>query len=196
MKFDPWRHYLRGLLFESLKRPQPAIAAYREALHADPDFAQAARCLAYLHAARHEHEQAAGYYLHALRLRPGDAESWFNLGFIRDQAHDKPGAIEAFQEAARLKPTLDRAWYGMGMAHAVLGQHAEAASALARAAELQPMNGHAWYALGMAYHHCRQPDKVKEVVQHLLRFDPVMTRRLIQEAERADLAHLVQDLAI
>ncbi|PWB56526.1 MAG: hypothetical protein C3F18_04960 [Nitrosomonadales bacterium] len=196
MKFDPWRHYLRGLLFEALKRPQPAIEAYREALRHDPEFAQAARCLAYLHAARNEHEQAAGYYLLALRLKPGDAESWFNLGFIRDQAHDKPGAIEAFCEAVRLKPTLDRAWYGMGMAHAALGQHQEAVTALARAAELQPMNGHAWYALGMACHHSHQPGKVSEIVHHLLRFDPAMTRRLIQDAERADLARLVQDLAL
>lgn len=196
MKFEPWRHYLRGLLFEAIKRPQSAIAAYREALRHDPDFAQAAKCLGYLHATRHEFEAAADYYLHVLRLKPGDAETWFNLGFIRDQAHDLPGAIEAFHEAVRLKPTLDRAWYGMGMAHAAQGRHTEAVEALARAAELQPMNSHAWYALGMAYHHNHQPDKVGEVARHLLRFDPVMTRRLIQEAERADLAHLVKDLAV
>lgn len=196
MKFEPWRHYLRGLLFEAIKRPQPAIAAYREALRHDPGFIQAAKCLGYLHAMQHEYRQAADYYQHALQHKPDDADTWFNLGFIRDQAHDRPGAIEAFHEAVRLKPTLDQAWYGMGMAHAILGQHEEAVAALVRAAELQPMNGHAWYALGMAYHHSHQPDKVSEVAHHLLRFDPVMTRRLIQEAERGDLAHLVKDLAV
>ena len=67
--------------------------------------------------------------------------------------------------------------------------------ALQEAAALQPINPHAWYALGMAYHHSRNPDKVKDVVDHLFRFDPQMTRRLIHDAERSDLAHLVKDLA-
>jgi len=37
---------------------------------------------------------------------------------------------------------------------------------------------------------------VKEVALHMVRFDPAMTRQLIKEAERADLAHLVQDLQL
>ena len=57
------------------------------------------------------------------------------------------------------------------------------------------MNGHAWYALGMAYHHAHQPEKVKEVALHMVRFDPAMTRQLIKEAERADLARERTELA-
>ena len=181
MNFDQWRYYLRGLLLEMLKRPDAAMTAYRQALKAAPEFAQAASCLGYLHAARNEIDEAEDYYLLSLRLKP-NADIWFNLGFIRDKHGRKEQAIEAFREAIRLKPTLDRAWYGMGLAHGALGQHEEAARALEEAGRLQPMNAHAWYALGMAYHHAHQPDKVKEVVMHLLRFDPVMTRQLIQEA--------------
>jgi len=96
----------------------------------------------------------------------------------------------------RLNKAIDRAWYGMGLAHAHLGRHEEAAAALHEAAALQPMNPHAWYALGMAYHALNRPAKVKEVVMHLVRFDPRMTRRLIQEAGRSDLAHLVKDLVV
>jgi hypothetical protein len=33
-------------------------------------------------------------------------------------------------------------------------------------------------------------------VRHLLRFDPRMTRRLILDAGRSDLAHLVKDLVV
>jgi hypothetical protein len=58
------------------------------------------------------------------------------------------------------------------------------------------MNPHAWYALGMAYHTLHNPDKVNQVVMHLLRFDPRMTRRLIHDAGRSDLAHLVKDLVV
>lgn len=195
MKFDPWRHYLRGLLFEMFKKPERAIEAYRLALKHDPAFAQAANCMGYLHAARNAYDEAEDYFLLGLRLKP-NADVYFNLGFIRDKAGRKEKAVEAFREAVRLKPTLDRAWYGMGLALGALGQHQEAAKALEEAGRLQPMNGHAWYALGMAYHHAHQPEKVKEVALHMVRFDPAMTRQLIKEAERGDLAHLVKDLQL
>lgn len=195
MNFEQWRHYLRGLLFEAFRKPERAIGEYRLALRHNPNFAKAAFCLGYLHAARSSYDEAEDYFLLGLRLKP-DADVYFNLGFIRDKAGRREQAIEAFREAVRLKPALDRAWYGMGLAHGALGQHEEAARALEEAGRLQPMNGHAWYALGMAYHHAHQPDKVKEVVQHMLRFDPVMTRQLIQEADRSDLAHLVKDLQL
>lgn len=195
MNYDQWRHYLRGLFFEAVKRPERAIAAYGESLRHNPNFAQAARCLGYLHAARNDIQDAEDYFLLALRLKP-NADMWFNLGFVRDRHGRREAAIEAFREAVQLNPKLDRAWYGMGLAHAALGRHDEAAQALQRAAELQPMNGHAWYALGMAYHHCNQPDKVKEVALHMARFDPKLTRQLIRDAERGDLSHLIHDLRL
>jgi len=67
---------------------------------------------------------------------------------------------------------------------------------LHEAATLQPMNPHAWYQLGMAHHTLQHPDKVKEVALHLVRFDPRMTRRLILDAGRSDLAYLVKDLVV
>lgn len=195
MNFEQWRHYLRGLAFETFKRPVRAIEEYRLTLKYNPGFVQAALRLGHLHAVRNEYDEAEDNFLLGLRLKP-NADVYFNLGFIRDKAGRKERAVEAFREAVRLKPTLDRAWYGMGLALGALGQHHEAAKALEEAGRLQPMNGHAWYALGMAYHHAHQPEKVKEVALHMVRFDPAMTRQLIKEAERGDLAHLVQDLLL
>ena len=121
----------------------------------------------------------------------GDAIAWFNLGFIRHQQGRLDAAIEAFSRAVEIKPAIDRAWYGMGMAQASLGRHEQAASALERAAELQPMNSHAWYNLGMAYHTLHRPEKVEEVIRHIHRFDPKISRQLILETGRSDLAHLI-----
>ena len=56
------------------------------------------------------------------------------------------------------------------------------------------MNPHAWYHLGLAQHALHRPDKVKEAIEYLHRFDPKMTRQLIQDTNRSDLAHLVADL--
>ena len=77
-----------------------------------------------------------------------------------------------------------------------MGRHEEAAQALEQAANLQPMNPHAWYALGMAHHTLGDAAKVKYVALHLVRFDPRMTRRLIQDSGATDLAYLVRDLVV
>jgi len=196
MNLDAWRHYLRARLFEKLKRPQQAAEEFRAALGFDPGFLRAVNGLAFLLATQKEDGEAERWFREGLRLQPGNGMLHFNLGFVLDRQGRREDAVAAFREAVRLNPKLDRAWYGLGMACAHLGRHEEAAQALQEAATLQPMNAHAWYALGMAYHHSHNPDKVKEVVDHLFRFDPVMTRRLIQDAERSDLAHLVQDLRV
>ncbi len=194
MNFDAWRHCLRGRLLSRLRRTDAALRAYRDALAADPASLRALAALGYLHAQRGQYDLAEPYLTRAAQLDPGHAELRFNLGFVQDKAGRHAAAIESFEAAVRLNPKLDRAWYGMGLAQAALGRHEEAARCFGRVTELQPMNGHAWYALGMAWHHSRAPDKVKEVAEHLARFDPRMARKLIQDAGRADLAHLVRHL--
>jgi tetratricopeptide (TPR) repeat protein len=195
MNFDAWRHCLRGRLMSRLRRPEAAIRAYLDALAADPVNLRAVAALGYLYAQAKRYDLAEPYLVRAVELAPGRADLWFNLGYAQDAAGRHAAAIESFEAAVRLDPKLDRAWYGMGLAHAALGRHREAARCFGEASALQPMNGHAWYALGMAWHHSREPDKVKEVAEHMVRFDPQLTRKLIQETGRADLAPLVAHLA-
>jgi tetratricopeptide (TPR) repeat protein len=196
MNLDAWRHYLRGRFFELVRRPARAIDEYRAALALDPRATRIAHILAFLYSRRGEHAEAERHFRLVLAHEPGNAAAWFNLGFLHDQRRDLAAAIEAFREAVRLDPTLDRAWYGLGHALATLGRHAEALPALERAAALQPMNPYAWYHLGMTHYRLHDPDKVKEAILHLHRFDPKMARKLIRDAERPDLAHLVADLRV
>lgn len=193
MNFDFLRHYLRGRLFTRLKRLDQAVAAYEAALALAPDDVRVLRALGYLHGERGEREAAEGYLRRALALGP-DAVGWFNLGYLLDQSGRREEAIAAFGEATRLDPRLDRAWYGLGLAHAASGQHEAAVAALEQAAQLEPRNPHIWYALGMAQHHAGAPDKVEAVARHLLRFHPLVCRKLIQDTGRSDLAHLVREL--
>jgi tetratricopeptide (TPR) repeat protein len=155
---------------------------------------EAARHLAFI-AARDKHFAISEkWYLEVLRLAPDDAESHFNLGFVRQEAGKSREAVESFGNAARLKPSLDRAWYGAGLAHARLGEHPLAAAAFAKAAELQPMNGEAYYQLGMAWHHANAPEQVEETVKRLVEFDPQRARKLVHDAERSDLRHVIPNM--
>ncbi len=191
---EHWQSYLRGRLLELFGLKPQAIAAYRAAMHAKPDFLGPVNRMAYLLASQGRFDEAEPHFQSVLRRDPGNAVAHFNLGYTLDKRGLHQQAVEAFREATRLRPGLDRAWYGLGLAHAQLGQHQDAAAALQQAAELQPMNPHAWYALGMAHHALGDAARLKEVALHLVRFDPKMTRRLIVDSGRADLAHLVRDL--
>ena len=56
MNPEAWRHYLRTRLLRAFRRPEAALAAYRDALGADTGFARAA--LAYLLAALERNTEA------------------------------------------------------------------------------------------------------------------------------------------
>ncbi|MEW5892660.1 MAG: tetratricopeptide repeat protein [Pseudomonadota bacterium] len=191
MNFDQLRYTLRANFFTWLGRDEQALAAFVECFKANPRNAEAARSVAWLHARNKRWPAAAQWFERALALEPDHADTWFNLGYVQHQAGHAEAALEAFGKAVAGNPKLDRAWYGMGMVQAGRGDHAAAAESLRRAAELQPMNGAAWYALGMAEYHCSRPEAVKAVIEHCIRHDPQTARRLVQDAQRPDLAHLL-----
>jgi tetratricopeptide (TPR) repeat protein len=193
---DHWRYYLRGRVLEAFGIKAGAVAAYKEALEAQPGFARAGARAAYLLASQERYGEAETLFRRALQAEPGNAATHFNLGFALDKLGRHEDAVASLGEATRLRPGLDRAWYGLGMAQAALGRHVEAAAALHEAATLQPMNPHAWYALGMAHHVLGDAARVKEVALHLVRFDPRMARRLIRESGASELEYLVKDLVV
>jgi tetratricopeptide (TPR) repeat protein len=194
MNYDHWRHYARGWVFHFFGKTDAAYSAYVEAFRIDPKHVQSARHLAAIAAGRQRWDIAESWFEKVVELAPADADTWFNLRFVREHAGKPAAAITAFAEAVRLKPILDRAWYGMGLAHARLGQHDEAAKALQEAVRIQPMNGEAYYQWGMALHHAHRPDEVAAVVEKLVGFEPKRAKKLVQDAERADLMHLIPKL--
>ena len=136
-------------------------------------------------------ERAFDEYAAAYRLRPNDVQAARHLAFLAAKKRQFDVAEKWFAEAVRLKPSLDRAWYGLGLAHAQLGAHVDAAAAFAKCAELQPMNGEAFYQWAMACHHAHQPEQVTEIARRLAGFEPKRALKLIKDAERPDLRHLV-----
>lgn len=196
MNFDAWRYYLRGKLFDALRRGERAEEAYRLALEADRGFAPAAHALAFRLSGHGRFEDALTWLEVVAQANPRSADAWFNKGYLHDQLHQADAAVSAFREAARLNPRHDRAWYGLGLALTSLHRIEEAAEALLKAGVLHPENPHPWYQLGLIYHALHQPDKVKGVIEHLNRYKRHYARKLILECGRSDLAYLVEDLIV
>jgi len=191
MNFDRIRYTLRGAFYVWVNRPKQAATAYEAAFRADPAHAESARTLAWLHARDKQWRAAQAWFTRSLEIEPDHADTWFNLGYAQEQDGQYDAAIDSFRKAVELKPTQDRAWYGLGMALAHQGRHREAVDALDKAAALQPMNPHALYALGMAWHHSNEPDRVKAVIERCLSHEPGTAKRLVHDAQRTDLAHLL-----
>lgn len=196
MNFEQRRHYWLARFWQYFKQSDKALEAYRLSLEHGPRFTKALRNMAFIHASKERFNVAERLFGEALQLEADDAQTHFNLGYVRDKLGWHEQAIASFAEAVKLNPVLDRAWYGMGLAYAALGRHADAADAFGKAAELQPMSAPVWLQLGMACHHARNPERVREVIRHLNRFDPVMARQLIRDTDATDMAYLVKDLAV
>jgi tetratricopeptide (TPR) repeat protein len=193
MTFDQFRFTLRATIFEWLRLPERALAAWEGSYHANPSDLVAIRSIAWTHAQKARWPAAALWFERALQLDATHADSWFNLGYAHEKLGQPDAALAAFQRTTELNPKHDRAWYGLGMLHAQRGEHHSAADALRHAADLQPMNGAAWYALGMAHYHARQPEQVTTVIEHCLTHDRPTAKRLIQDAQRSDLVARLAD---
>jgi tetratricopeptide (TPR) repeat protein len=194
MNYDHWRHYARGWLLRFIGRPAAACAAYLEAFRCDSSHLRTVQQLAAINAEQQLWDTAESWFEKVLAMQPADGDSWFNIGFVRERAGRAAAALVAFDTAVRLNPAQDRAWYGKGLAHARLGHHDAAAEALQEAARLQPMNGEAYYQWGMALHHAQRPDEIKAVVMQLVGFEPQRAKKLVQDAGRTDLLHLIPEL--
>lgn len=193
MTLDQFRFTLRATVFEWLRLPDRALAAWEDSYHANPSDLVAIRSIAWTHAQKSRWPAAILWFERALKLDATHADSWFNLGYAHEKLNQPDAALNAFQRTAELNPKHDRAWYGIGMIHAHRGAHTAAAEHLRRAAELQPMNGAAWYALGMAYQHAHQPEQVTTVIEHCLTHDRQTAKRLIQDTQRSDLIARLAD---
>lgn len=194
MNLNAWRHYLRARAQLLGRRPDAALAAYRAALDADPGFARAAHGLAFLLAERGQRAEAESALRCSVAAAPGNAVAWFNLGYLCDQQKKTTDAIAAFSEAVRLDSRFDHAWYGLGHCHAGNQDDKAARTAFERVIQIDPMNWHAWLALGLCYHRLGQPDKVRDVAEHLNRYQRRHARQLIRDTGHTDLTHLIADL--
>jgi tetratricopeptide (TPR) repeat protein len=134
----------------ALRRYRDAHAACMEALHLNPESAQAYYLLGVLTADHANHRKASELFDRALALAPGRATYLAERARSRVALFDREGALDDARAAAtsgRLSPrTLDT----IGVVHSRLGQHADATPFFQRAVEREPDNPSFLYNLGSA----------------------------------------------
>jgi tetratricopeptide (TPR) repeat protein len=106
-------YYDLGVSLEGLGRPRDAVASYRQALLAHPDFVEAHINLGSLLAQNGDFDEAAAHERAALKLRPDDALAHANLGNILLEGHQLADAARHYQRALELDPSQPQAKDGL-----------------------------------------------------------------------------------
>ena len=124
--------YERGLALED-SAPDQAIAAYRRALLARPNLADAHNNLGRLLHDRGELALAESHYKLALTCDPEVALYWFNLGVVVEDRDRSDEAIDAYQQALALDPALIDAHFNLARLYEQIGRHSHDELMLRRA---------------------------------------------------------------
>ena len=142
---------MRGLVLTQSDDDEAAIAAFREAIRIQPNYADAH---ANLGAALipTDADQAIRELEKAVALEPASVKAQFNLAqaYGASPSHGPAKEIEQLRKVIAAAPNFARAHLALGKALLQEGKLPESILELQEAARLDPQNGEAHYQLGLA----------------------------------------------
>jgi tetratricopeptide (TPR) repeat protein len=112
---DPMDTARLGAALQAINRPREAIAAFRRALEAAPDLAEARLALGTCLRQAGELQSARVELERALTLRQGGGRAWFALGLVCEDLRDTPGAIEAYRRSIEAQPDVPEVHVNLGL---------------------------------------------------------------------------------
>jgi Tfp pilus assembly protein PilF len=126
-----------------------AIAAYKDALAANPELAEAHSNLGLIYNQQHKYELAVSEFQRALAVNPKDAITYNGIGAALRAQKDLPGAIKNFQTAVSLDPKLATAHYNLGVAYELQRDYDRSLNSYEQAIKCDYRLGEAYYRMGM-----------------------------------------------
>ena len=141
--------YLLGQLLSAAGQIDDAIASFRRASLAAPEFRDAHYALAQRLAERGEWPDALPSYARTVELTPGFAGGWSGLGLATLQTDaGRNDAVAHLQRAVGIEPDAAQWHFNLGTAFQKTGSLAAARDAYARAVQLDPAHRDARFNLG------------------------------------------------
>jgi len=144
-----------GSLRRKQDRVAEAIAAYRQAVARNVDFADAHFNLGSIHREKQEWEPAAECFRRAVAANPSDGEAWANLGQVLNILKRSEEAVATLETAVALVPGRADLHCDLGDALCNLDDIDTAIAEYTRALQLDPKLARAWFSAGAA-HNARQ----------------------------------------
>jgi tetratricopeptide (TPR) repeat protein len=165
-------HYDAGIAAAAEGRIEEAIAEYRRALEAIPDYTEARNNLGAILVRAGRWKEAVAEYQEVLRLRPDQAEMHSNLGDVLSRLGRDEEAIASFREALRLDPECVQAHNNLGIVLEKQGKRDEAADHYQSALRIQPDYEEAHYNLANLLGRSGDVEGAISHFREAIRFDP------------------------
>ena len=140
----------RGLIFQRSGRLRKAESAYREALKADPENADALHLLGTIAFQAGKYEPAVALIQRAIRINPNNANYYSNCGPALRSLNRYEEAIACYHSAIALAPDHPQAWYNLGKTYFDSRKPAEALAAYTRQLDLNPEHSSARWNRSLA----------------------------------------------
>jgi tetratricopeptide (TPR) repeat protein len=157
-----------GVALQQRGELERAAEAYRQAIEAEPEYAEAHANLGAVLARLGQYDQAVLSYDRALRINPQLNAARLNLGLAHYRAGALTAAVDAFKAAYAADPSLLQARQLLGLVLVETGKDAEAIRHLEASAQAAPDEAAVLFALGRAY--ARRGDRrADEVADRLAR---------------------------
>ncbi len=177
--------YLRGQYEwnrRTLNSMDTAIAYYKEAIAADPEFAEAYAALGYAYVLRPNYggadpavsfQRAEDAAQQALRLSGGLAEAHTVLGAVRtDRDWDWAGAEAEYRRALQVNPSFPTARHWLSLHFSRLGKMQEAEDEIERARALDPLSSIIAADAAETAYWARNPREAIKRINNVLAADP------------------------
>ncbi|MDD2919863.1 tetratricopeptide repeat protein [Rhodoferax sp.] len=149
-----------------------AEASYRQALAANPRFAEAYLNLGSVLCERGENEAAANLFRKALAIKPGNAPAHNNLGKVLRDLGRLDEAVASCRQAVEIEPDFAEAHSNLGNALRDLGQLKTAENSYRHALSINPYLADVHCNLGSALSHLGQLDEALASYRQALAINP------------------------
>lgn len=136
-------HNALGKSLNNLQQVNGAERAFRSAVAAAPDYAEAWHNLGHVLRAKRENAGALESFETATRIDPSYAAAWHNAGLMHLLCDDLDSALDRFEKALALEPDRPRLNVHTGVALHHLGRHEESIAAYRRAIKQNPEDAEA-----------------------------------------------------
>lgn len=140
-----------GMMLKAEGRLDDAKAAYRDAIAAQPDFAEAMNNFGIVLKEEGDLDGAEKAYLEAIAVQPNLVDSYNNLGVVLKVRGKLEEAAAQYRKAIAIRDDYPEAHSNLGSALSALGRPAEAMHHLRKATALRPKFPEAYNNMGVAY---------------------------------------------
>jgi len=94
-------HYQMGALHEKKGAMDEALAHYRKALAAKPDFIQALNNMGFIYMQRNDYKASVSFFKKIVEMRPSHGSAYYNIACIYALENKKGEALSYFEEALK-----------------------------------------------------------------------------------------------